>query len=48
MFVAANNSADVNDKLVGVASDIGAVALTGDVPIPAARRAGRRLARRSG
>ncbi len=35
MFVAANNSVDVNDKLVGVTSAVGAVALTGDMALPA-------------
>ncbi|TGD86110.1 hypothetical protein BayCH28_18945 [Mycolicibacterium sp. CH28] len=36
IFVAANTSPDVNDKLVSVSSDIGSVALTGDTAIPAA------------
>jgi copper(I)-binding protein len=36
MFVAANDSIDVSDKLVGITSDVGAVALTGDAVIPAA------------
>lgn len=35
LFVAANNSTDVNDKLVSVTSDIGTVALTGDGNVPA-------------
>ena len=35
VFVAANNSPDINDKLVGITSDIGAVALTGESAIPA-------------
>jgi hypothetical protein len=35
VFVAANNSPDVNDKLVGITSDVGAVAMTGDAAIPA-------------
>lgn len=37
VFVAANNSPDVNDKLVGVTSEVGTVALTGDLAIPAGR-----------
>lgn len=35
LFVAANNSPDVNDKLVGITSDVGTVAITGDGAIPA-------------
>lgn len=35
VFVAANNSADVNDKLLSVTSDAGTVALGGDAGIPA-------------
>ena len=35
VFVAANSSPDVNDKLLEITSDVGAVALTGDVAIPA-------------
>ena len=35
MFVVGNNSSDVDDKLVGITSDIGAVAITGDSAIPA-------------
>jgi copper(I)-binding protein len=35
VFVAANSSPDVNDKLVGITSDVGTVALTGDGAIPA-------------
>lgn len=35
LFVAANDSADVNDKLVGITSEFGKVALTGDTSIPA-------------
>ena len=35
LFVAANNSPDVNDKLLGITSDVGAVAMTGDAAIPA-------------
>lgn len=35
VFVAANNSADVNDKLVSVTSDAGTVALGGDAGIVA-------------
>lgn len=37
VFVAANNSPDVDDKLVGITSDVGTVALTGDGAIPAGR-----------
>ena len=35
LFVAANNSPDVNDKLVSVSSDVGTVSLSGDTSIPA-------------
>ena len=35
VFAAVNNSPDVNDKLLGVTSDIGAVSVTGDLAIPA-------------
>ncbi|GAA2538346.1 hypothetical protein [Mycolicibacterium diernhoferi] len=35
LFAAANNSADVADKLVSVTSDIGTVTLSGDTAIPA-------------
>lgn len=35
VFVAANNSPDVDDKLVGITSDVGTVALSGDGAIPA-------------
>ncbi len=35
VFVAANNSSDVDDKLVGITSDTGTVTLTGDGSIPA-------------
>lgn len=35
VFAAANNSPDVNDKLVSITSDIGTVALSGDGSIPA-------------
>lgn len=35
VFVAANDSPEVNDKLVGITSDVGTVALTGDGSIPA-------------
>ena len=35
VFVAANNSPDVDDKLVGITSDVGNVALTGDSSIAA-------------
>lgn len=35
MFVAANESVDVDDKLVAITSDIGPVAITGDGAIPA-------------
>ncbi|MCI4674488.1 hypothetical protein K9U37_05940 [Mycolicibacterium litorale] len=36
IFVAVNTSADVNDKLVGITSDIGSVSVTGPTSIPAA------------
>lgn len=35
IFVAANDSADVNDKLVSITTDIGTVALTGGGDLPA-------------
>lgn len=35
LFVAANNSADVDDKLVGITSEVGTVAINGDGAIPA-------------
>jgi copper(I)-binding protein len=35
LFVAVNNSPDVNDKLVSVSSDIGTVSLSGDTSVPA-------------
>lgn len=35
LFVAANGSPDVNDKLVSITSDIGTVTLTGDASVPA-------------
>lgn len=35
IFAAANNSADVNDRLVGITTDVGTVTLTGDTAIPA-------------
>lgn len=35
LFVAVNNSPDVNDKLVSVTSDIGTVSLSGDTSVPA-------------
>jgi copper(I)-binding protein len=35
LFVAVNNSPDVNDKLVSITSDVGKVTLTGDTSIPA-------------
>lgn len=35
IFAAANNSPDVDDKLVSITSDIGTVSLTGDGEIPA-------------
>lgn len=37
VFVAANESPDVDDKLVGITSDAGTVALSGDGSIPAGR-----------
>jgi hypothetical protein len=35
IFVAANNSPDVDDKLVSITSDFGTVTLTGDATVPA-------------
>lgn len=35
LFVAANSSPDVGDKLVSITSDVGTVALTGDGAVPA-------------
>lgn len=35
LFVAANDSPDVDDKLVSITSDVGSIALTGDASIPA-------------
>ena len=35
MFVASNESPDVDDKLLRISSDVGAVALTGDGSLPA-------------
>ncbi len=35
VFVAANSSPDVNDRLVGISSDVGTVALTGATGVPA-------------
>ncbi len=35
MFVAANSSPDVNDKLVGITSDVGSVSLSGNTAVPA-------------
>ena len=35
MFVAANTSADTNDKLLSITSDVGTVALTGSASVPA-------------
>jgi copper(I)-binding protein len=37
VFVAANESAQVDDKLVSISSDVGTVALSGDGAIPAGR-----------
>jgi len=36
IFVATNESQDVNDKLVSITSDVGTVSLTGDTELPAA------------
>jgi copper(I)-binding protein len=36
LFVASNDSPDVNDKLVSITSDVGTVSLTGDTALPAA------------
>ena len=35
LFQAANNSPDVNDKLVSITSDVGTVSLSGDTALPA-------------
>jgi copper(I)-binding protein len=35
VFVAANNSPDVDDRLVSITSDVGTVSLTGDTSLPA-------------
>jgi len=35
IFVASNNSPDVNDKLVSITSDVGTVSLTGETALPA-------------
>ena len=35
VFAAVNTSADVNDKLLGITSDVGSVSITGDLAIPA-------------
>jgi copper(I)-binding protein len=35
LFVAVNGSPDVNDKLVSITSDVGAVSLSGDTRLPA-------------
>lgn len=35
IFTAANNSPDINDKLVSITSDVGNVTLTGDTALPA-------------
>lgn len=35
VFLAANNSPDVDDKLVSISSDVGTVALAGDAAVPA-------------
>jgi copper(I)-binding protein len=35
LFVAVNNSPDVNDKLVSITSEVGAVSLSGDTSVPA-------------
>jgi copper(I)-binding protein len=35
LFVAVNDSPDVNDKLVSITSDVGSVSLSGDTSIPA-------------
>jgi len=35
LLVAANNSPDVNDKLLSVSSDVGTVSLSGDTTVPA-------------
>ncbi|BBZ77990.1 putative lipoprotein LpqE [Mycolicibacterium anyangense] len=38
IFVAANNSPDVNDKLVGISTDVGSVDVSGPTAIPANSR----------
>ena len=38
IFLAANNSPDVNDKLVGITSDVGSVEVSGPTAIPASSR----------
>ncbi len=38
IFVAANNSPDVNDKLVGISTDVGSVEVSGPTAIPANSR----------
>jgi copper(I)-binding protein len=35
IFVASNNSPDINDKLVSITSDVGTVTLSGDTDLPA-------------
>ncbi len=35
IFTAANDSPDINDKLLSITSDVGSVALTGDTALPA-------------
>jgi len=35
LFVASNDSPDVNDKLISITSDVGTVTLTGDTSLPA-------------
>jgi copper(I)-binding protein len=37
VFLAANESPDVDDKLVSITSDVGTVALAGDLSVPAGR-----------
>ena len=50
IFTAANGSPDVDDRLVGITTDVGTVTVTGNTAVPAGgilagRRPGRRLPR---
>ncbi len=48
LFVASNESPDIDDKLTSITSDVGTVTLSGDTSLPAQRRPRRRRARRPG